>query len=199
MVAGYMRRTGFKGMKVLVSMLLFMCMSGQAMSEDTAAAPEEKPAAAGATAPAGTAITSKTMFYRLLARKPAATVEDAIRALARHKGGLQELRPLADEIAFLEKNGMHFPEGMVKRKDVTMTMGSAAHMLMKVMGIKGKSFMYKMRPSNQRYAMREAQDLGIIPGGSFVGQTLSGNELLGLLVRVTEISEAQKSDTTVKK
>ncbi len=144
-------------------------------------------------------MSSKTMFYRLLARKPAATIEDAIRAIARDKGGSQELMPLADEMASLDKVGVHFPKAIVKRKDETLTMGSAAHMLMKAMGIKGKSFMYNFFPDKQRYALKEAVDMGIIPPNSFLGQTLSGNDLLGLLVRIKEINEQQKAAAADKK
>jgi len=144
------------------------------------------------TKPAAPAASSKTMFYRLLAQKPAATVEDAIRALARYKGGAQELKPLAEELSFLNSQEIRFPKDIVRRKDMTLTMGSAAHMLMKAVGIKGKSIMYQMLPDQQRYAMREASEQGIIPPAAFVGQTLSGNDLLGMLVRVNEIVEAER-------
>jgi len=138
------------------------------------------------------AVSSKTLFYRLLARKPAATIEDAIRAVARFKGGSEELQPLAGELAFLESHGVSFPKDIARRKDETLTIGSAAHMLMKAMGIKGGGLMYKFFSGNQRYAMREAVSLGIVQSNSFVGQTMSGNDLVGMLVLVNEVSEAQK-------
>lgn len=161
------------------------------------AAPAQKPQAAASDA--GRALSSKTMFYRLLARKQVATIEDAVRAVARFKGGGEELQPLASELEFLEKRGVHFPKDIVKQKDETLTMGVAAHMLMRAMGIRGKSVMYRFFPDNQRYAMREAVALGVISSGTFVGQTMSGNDLVGMLVRVNEVNEKQKPETGASK
>lgn len=150
------------------------------------------PAVAEEKAAVESTVASKTLYYRLLARKPAATIEDAIRAISRYKGGSEELKPLAEELEFLKSKGVDFSKDIVIRKDDTLTIGSAAHMLMKAMGIKGNSAMYKWFPNNQRYAMKEAMAQGIVSPGSFIGQTLSGNDLMGMLVRVVEAGEAQK-------
>lgn len=154
----------------------------------TLAAEPAKDQAAGVSQ----ALESKTMFYRLLARKSVATVEDAIRAVARYKGSSQELQPLAVEMEFLAKQGVRLPKEIVRTKDQTLTVGAAAHMLMKAMGIKG-GVMYTLFPDNQRYALREAIALGIIKPNSFIVQTMSGNDLVGMLVLVKEVSEKQNA------
>lgn len=167
----------------------------------TATAAEPQPVspapAQSAAQPAQTSAASKTLFYRLLARKPAATIEDAIRAVYRYKGGENELHPLVEEMDYLDKNGIHFSKDIIKRKDDTLTIGGASRMLMNALNIKG-GLLYRLFPDNQRYALREATRQGIVPPNSFIGQTMSGNDLMGMLVRLMEVSEYQKKKADYK-
>lgn len=171
-----------------MSMAVVCSHAAEQEKKSDPAVSEPAPAAAPAKV-----IESKTMYYRLLARKPAATLEDAVRAVARFRGGAEELRPLAVEIEDLEKKGIKFPKDIIRRKDETLTIGAAAHMLMKAMGIKG-GLMYKIFPNNQRYALREATNLGIVQPNSFMNQTMSGNDLVGMLVRVNEVRDQQQKE-----
>ncbi len=172
---------------VIALLTLIVALEQQAAAAEPAAAPEP-----------GKMLESKTMFYRLLARKSVATVEDAIRAVARYKGSSQELQPLAVEMEFLEKQGVRLPKNVARTKDETLMIGAAAHMLMKAMKIKG-GVMYTLFPDNQRYALREAIVLGIVKPNSFIGQTMSGNDLVGMLVLVKDVGEKQKAKYEVKK
>lgn len=129
---------------------------------------------------------SKTLFYRTLMRKPTATIEDAVRALSRYMGGPQEWMDFDADVRFLKSKGVEIPKDMVEKKADVLTQGVATHMFMKASGVKG-GFMYRFFPNNQRYALREAMTLGVVPGNVFMAQTLSGNEMLGLLIKIIEI------------
>ena len=141
--------------------------------------------------------SSKTLFYRTLIRKPTATIEDAVQALARYKGGPEEWMDLDAAVRFLKSKGVEIPKALVDQKGDPLTQGVAAHMFMKALGIRG-GFMYRFFPNNPRYALREAMALGIVPGNAFMGQTLNGNEMLGLLIKTVEIRKEQEGEKAGK-
>lgn len=149
------------------------------------------PAAVWAEEPKAPAEASKTLFYRTLARKPTATIEDAVRALARYKSGPEEWMNFDADLKFLKSKNVEIPKEMAARKDDPLTQGMATHMFMKALGVKG-GFMYRLFPNNQRYALREAMTMGLVPGNVFVGQTLSGSEMMGLLIKIVEKRDEQE-------
>ncbi|MBI4179815.1 hypothetical protein HY522_10385 [bacterium] len=169
-----------------------LCL-GLIYSGTWALAAEEKPAEKKSEeAKPAEAAKSKTQFYRVLARKQAATIDDAIRAVARYKGGPEEIQPLPAELDFLKKQKINFPADIIKRKDETLTNGTAANMLMRAMGIKG-GFMYRFFPDSQRIALREAVASGIIPANTFIDQTMSGNDLMAMLLKVIDAKKKEKT------
>ena len=126
----------------------------------------------------------KTEYFRNLLRKDQATIEDAVHATARYKG-YDGNTDAAAEIEFLGKSGIVFPPGIQKILKDPLDKGSATYLLLKALGIKG-GIMYRLFPSNQRYAIREAVDLGFLPATSVVTEKMTGADLLGLLVKVVE-------------
>jgi len=128
---------------------------------------------------------SSMEFYRDLARKPEATIEDAIHAVARAKG----YRGMTDswqELMYLyEDHGIRFRKDIAQLADRRLTKGNAAHMLMRSMGVKGW-VMNRIFKGSQRYALREAVYLKLLPPDSTVHQRMSGGELLGFLSRILE-------------
>ena len=126
----------------------------------------------------------KTEFLRNLLRKPQATFEDAIHATARYKG-YNNPTDLDAEIVFLGKQGIQFPSDIKKTLNDALDKGSATYLLMKTLGVKG-GVMYRLFPGSQRYAMREAVDLGFLSADSVVSEKMTGADLLGLLVKVVE-------------
>lgn len=130
-------------------------------------------------------------FYRELARKPEATVGDAVHAVARGKGYVGHT-DLWQELNFLyREHGIKFRRDAGKVEKMALTKGNAAHMLMSALGIKGW-VMQRIFKGSQRYALREAVYLKLLPAESTVHQKMSGSELLGFLARVVEISEGRE-------
>lgn len=131
---------------------------------------------------------SKTAFFRDIMRKPKATIADAIGATARYKGYDKAAGNLDAELAHLVQQGIHFPPTVNKMADKILDKGSATHLLMKALGIKG-GVMYRLSPDSQRYALREAVDLKFMPATSVVSEQMSGGDLMGLLVKCVEYRE----------
>ena len=126
----------------------------------------------------------KTEYFRNLLQVKDATIEDAIHATARYKG-YEGATDIDAEIEFLNKAGVTFPAAIKNIKGEPLDKGSATHLLMRALGVKG-GVMYRLFPGNQRYALREALDLGFLPADSIVSEKMSGADLLGLLVKVVE-------------
>lgn len=126
----------------------------------------------------------KTEYFRVLLRKPQATYEDAIHATARYKGYNNSI-DVSAEIEFLAKQGIQFSAGIKKILNDPLDKGSATHLLMKALGVKG-GVMFRLFPNSQRYSLREAVDLGFLPATSVVSEKMSGSDLLGLLVKVVD-------------
>ena len=127
-------------------------------------------------------------FYRDLARKPQATIGDAVHAVARAEGYAGPVN-LWGELVWLHKErGVTFRRDVAALENVALTKGNAAHMLMSALGVKGW-VMQRIFKGSQRYALREAVYQKLLPAESTVHQKMSGNELLGFLSRVVEHTE----------
>lgn len=130
-------------------------------------------------------------FYRELARRPVATVGDAVHAVARFKGYTGQTN-LYEELTFLDRfHGIRFHRRITRYEEMELTKGNASHMLMSAMGIKGW-VMQRIFKGSQRYALREAVYLKLLPAESTMYQKMSGNELLGFLSRMIEMTEGQE-------
>src|SRR3989338_1747558 len=133
---------------------------------------------------------SKNEYYRVLLRKKPATVEDVVRACARYKG-YEATSDMKEELTFLFNMGIKFRPDIEKMKDVPLTKGNAVHILLTAMGYKG-GFMYRLFPNSQRFALREAIYMNMVPSESTVDEVMSGGDLLTLLAKVAEETDKQK-------
>lgn len=133
---------------------------------------------------------SKNEYYRVLLRKKPATVEDVIRACARFKG-YEATSDLKAELTFLYNQGIKFRPDIEQMKDQALTKGNAVHILLTAMGYKG-GFMWRMFPGSQRFALREAIFMKMVPDNSTVDEVMSGGDLLTLLAKVVEETDKQK-------
>ena len=143
-----------------------------------------------ATTGASALAESKNEYYRVLLRKKPATVEDVVRACARYKG-YEASSDLRAELTFLYNQGIKFRPDIEKMKDVPLTKGNAVHILLGAMDYKG-GLMYRLFPSSQRFALREAIYMKMVPDNSTVDEVMSGGDLLTLLAKVVEETDKQK-------
>lgn len=134
----------------------------------------------------------KTEFFRNLLRKQEATIEDAIHATARYKG-FEGQTNVAAEVSYLGQRGIQFPKGVNAILNNPLDKGSATFILLKALGVKG-GVMFHLFSGSQRYALKEAIDLGFIPATSVVSEKMSGGDLMGLLVKVVEYRERKGAD-----
>ncbi len=137
---------------------------------------------------------SKNEYYRLLLRKKPATVEDVVRACARYKG-YEATSDMKAELTFLYNQGIKFRPDIETMKAVPLTKGNGVHILLAAMGYKG-GLMYRLFPSSQRFALREAIYMKMVPDNSTVDEVMSGGDLLTLLAKVVEETDKQKKADT---
>lgn len=133
---------------------------------------------------------SKNEYYRLLLRKKPATVEDVVRVCARYKG-YEATSDLKAELTYLYKIGVKFRPDIEQMKDEPLTKGNGVHILLTAMGYKG-GLMWRLFPGSQRFALREAIYMKMIPDNSTVDEVMSGGDLLTLLAKVVEETDKQK-------
>lgn len=143
-----------------------------------------------ATSGASALAESKNEYFRILLRKKPATVEDAVRACARYKG-YEATTNIQAELTYLYNQGIKFRPDIEKMKDQPLTKGNAVHILLSAMSYKG-GFMYRMFPGSQRFALREAIYMKMVPDNSTVDEVMSGGDLLTLLAKVVEETDKQK-------
>ncbi len=129
-------------------------------------------------------------YYRELARKPEATVGDAVHVVARAKGYAGKTDIWTELMWLYKEHNIKFRRDISKMEKAPLTKGNAAHMLMNAMGVKGW-IMQRIFSGNQRYALREAVYQKLLPPDSTVYQRMSGSELLGFLSRISEQTEGQ--------
>jgi hypothetical protein len=129
---------------------------------------------------AAASASADNAFYRVLAVKPNATFEDAVRAFYELVTG----QAAAEDATF-----QTLAEALVERKiirsdwtsdaNVKLTRGRAAYMICRVCDIKGGVTMRVFGPS-ERYCFRECVFLGVWPGGN-QRDLMTGGELMGVL------------------
>lgn len=129
-------------------------------------------------------------YYRELARRPEATVGDAVHVVALAKGYQGRIDIWTELMWLYKEHGIKFRRDITKLEKAPLTKGNAAHMLMSAMGVKGW-VMQRIFKGSQRYALREAVYQKLLPPDSTVYQRMSGSELLGFLSRISEQTEGQ--------
>ncbi|MBI4179536.1 hypothetical protein HY522_08960 [bacterium] len=132
--------------------------------------------------------TSSMDYYRELARKDVATVGDAVHAVARAKGFEGHSNLWVELMWLYKEHDIKFRRDISKLENMPLTKGNASHMLMEAMGVKGW-VMNRIFKGSQRYALREAVYMKLLPEGSTVHQKMSGSELMGFLARIAERGE----------
>jgi len=126
-------------------------------------------------------------FYRILAAKPNATFEDAVRAFF-------DLAVAASGDASFEGQAQTLVDMKIIRSNwrgvpgAKLTRGRVAYMICTTCGIKGGVTMRVFGPS-ERYAFRECVFMGVWDEGS-QRDYLTGSELLGLLKWAADYIEA---------
>ncbi len=136
---------------------------------------------------------SENDFYRGLQRKPSATNEDVVRAVARLRGyrGDEEWQR---ESQYLVAQGVKFRRNMLKTPHAPATKGDAANLFLNAMdnaagdrGLFGRLF-----PRSRRFAARDGMAQKLLPDDSYMNEFISGAELLAMLGRASEQMEKVK-------
>ena len=130
-------------------------------------------------------------FFRVLAAKPNATMEDAVKALYMLKLGesalgemtFAEICDILTQKQLIKKDYAKDPKRLVNR-------GQIAYMICKALEIKGGLTM-RIFGVSERYGYRECVYLGLLPVGS-QWDKVSGSELLGILAQAADYQEAHK-------
>lgn len=135
---------------------------------------------------------AESEYYAELLRKQTATVEDAVRLVARYKGYARNA-DMADELDFLWGRQVRFRKDILKIQASPLTAGNAAHLLIEASGLRG-GVMARVFRSNQRYALRQAAHLGLMPDDAVVDDILSGRDLLGLMSKLSQMTPGKSHD-----
>ncbi len=133
---------------------------------------------------------SESEFYSSLMKKQTATVEDAVRLLARYKGYAGH-SDMVREMDFLFKQNVRFRKDILELRQSPVTAGNTAHLMIESAGLRGGVMAWVFR-SNQRYALRQAVHLGLMPDDVSVDDVLSGRDLLGFVSKLAQISTVKK-------
>ena len=125
---------------------------------------------------------NSTAFYRILLAKKEASIEDAIQALARLKG-FDGVPGVEKSLAYLYERKVAFRGNIVDVKNRSLTKGNAAHLILTAVNHRGGA-MYRLFPSNQRFAVREAVFMEWMADDSEPDDVMSGGDLISFLSRV---------------
>ncbi len=136
----------------------------------------------------GSSAHAEVSFFRMLAAKPNATMEDAIKAVymlnvgesASEKMTFAEIRDIMLQKKLIKKSHAKDPDRLANR-------GQVAYMVCKALGIRGGLTM-RIFGISERYGFRECTYLGLIPGGS-QWDKVSGSELVGILAHAADYRE----------
>ncbi len=134
---------------------------------------------------------SSTSFYRDLAKKKAATVEDGYRAICILKADKNEEMKFEERRDYLVKEGI-VPESWSLQPQTELTKGKLAYLVCKALEIKGGVIM-RVFGVSERYALRELAYLRIMPQKS-AHFFVSGTELLAVLSRAARYKTKEPVD-----
>lgn len=128
---------------------------------------------------AGSVLEGDNSFYRVLASKPNATFEDAVRAFLDLGAGTDVGSMSFDKQAAELADAKIIRKSWAKRPEERLTRGRTAYLVCRVCRIKGGITMRILGPS-ERYAFRECIFLGVWRGGN-QRDYVTGGELMGVL------------------
>ena len=127
-------------------------------------------------------------FFRVLAAKPNASMEDAVKAIYMLKVGESDVGEMTfAEICDIMKQKKLMKASYGKDPNKLVNRGQVAYMLCKVLGIRGGLTM-RVFGVSERYGFRECLYLGLMPVGS-QWDKVSGSELMGILAQAAEYQE----------
>ena len=138
-----------------------------------------------------TELHADNAFFRVLAAKPNATMEDAVKAVYMLK---VEESP-AEKMTFTEICDILLQKRLIRAsyaKDPSrlVNRGQMAYMICRALGIKGGLTM-RIFGVSERYGYRECVYLGLLPAGTRVDR-ISGSEMLGILAQAVDYQEKRR-------
>ncbi len=139
-----------------------------------------------------TELHADNAFFRVLAAKPNATMEDAVKAIYM----LNVKESLSEKMTFTEICDILLQKKLIKRSyakdpDRLVNRGQMAYMICKAIGIKGGLTM-RLFGVSERYGYRECVYLGLIPAGTRADK-ISGSEMLGILAHAMDYREKHQT------
>ena len=145
--------------------------------------------------PAPTGKESRTAYLRRIFEKDRATYGDACRAL------LSLVKDEHTDADFSAVSGDLSGRGIVSadwglQESSLLTKGTLAYMVCQTLGIKG-GLTIRVFGMSRRYALREAQHLHLISGGS-MDEYVTGRELIDVITNASVYREQGNADSQFK-
>jgi len=139
----------------------------------------------------GIDLQADNSFFRVLAAKPNATMEDGVKMLymlttGESSTGKMTFQEICD---ILSRKGI-IRKSYTKNKDRLLNRGQVSYMLCKALGIKGGLTM-RIFGVSERYGFRECVYLKLVPPGT-QWDRVTGGELLGIMARAADYQEKNK-------
>ncbi|OGH60322.1 MAG: hypothetical protein A3G34_09775 [Candidatus Lindowbacteria bacterium RIFCSPLOWO2_12_FULL_62_27] len=134
---------------------------------------------------------SENDFYRDMIKKPVASKEDLVRAVARFRG-YRGPDMAQEEAQHLLNQGVRFRKSIMKAIRAPVTKGEAVNLFLNAMDSAAdqRGLMGRLFTRSVRYAARDGMAQKLLPSGSYAHEFMSGAELLAMLGRAVE--QAQK-------
>ena len=134
---------------------------------------------------------AEVSFFRVLAAKPNATMEDVIKAAymlnvgesASEKMTFPKTCDIMIQKKFIKKSHAKDPDKLANR-------GHVAYMVCKALGIRG-GLTTRIFGISERYGFRECVYLGLMPEGS-QWDKVSGSELVGIMAHAADYQEKRR-------
>lgn len=137
----------------------------------------------------GDAPAAQMAFWHDLTDRPVACNDEAFHALLLYADGRDAAGGYDARVAALRGRGM-LPAGFNEPADRAVTRGTLAVAIVRLLQIRGGWALTLLGPT-PRYATRELVYRGIYPRSS-PQQTLTGNDLVGIIGKIEDVQESQK-------
>lgn len=139
------------------------------------------------------AAKSETDFYRELQKKPVATNEDSIRAVARFIG-YRGAENAEAEVAYVRANKVKIRRNMLQTLRGPVRKGEAANLFLNAMGhaADNRGLFGRLFSGSRRFAARDAMAQKLLPPDSFMNEFMTGGDLLAMLARAREQAEEKR-------
>lgn len=132
-------------------------------------------------------------FFRVLAAKPNATLEDTIKAVYMLSTGESSVENKSFEQVcdiMRQKGVVVVKDPWSKTPDRMVNRGQISYMLCKALGVRGGITMH-LTGVSERYAFRECVYLNLVPAGT-QWDLVTGGELVGILANAAEYQEKHR-------